>query len=79
MNYIITKLCKFAMYIDMVVYNVIDKFNIVWLTLFSYYLKDDCKKHTLWAECGFGHNFWVLTPNDLKFLGKVLMTIIQLP
>ena len=45
----------------------------------------ECKKHlyyfashvTLWFV--FGHNFCILTPMDLRFLGKVLMTIIQLP
>lgn len=35
-------------------------------------------RHTLHIDLFFGHDFCVLAPNDLRFLGKVLMTIIHL-
>jgi len=33
--------------------------------------------HTLHADMFFGHKFCVLAPNDSKFIGWVLMTIIH--
>jgi len=32
-------------------------------------------RHTLHVDLFFGHNFYVLSPNDSRFIDKVLMTI----
>jgi len=34
--------------------------------------------HTMCTDLFFGHNLCVFAPNDLRFIGKVLMTIIHL-
>jgi len=34
--------------------------------------------HTLRVDLFFSHNFCVLSPNDSRFIGKVLMTITHL-
>jgi len=35
-------------------------------------------RHTLHDDLFFGYNFRVFAPNDLRFIGMVLMTIIHL-
>jgi len=54
-----------------------------WTTLWSSMVRGDSKKYmSYFASClvcwfFFGYNFCILTPNDLRFVGKLLMTIIH--